>query len=51
MEEEIYLMFLGFFRRLAMNVGHSIESSNPEQLSIYIMFEVNIILYYNETTF
>ncbi|XP_046819146.1 uncharacterized protein LOC124424314 [Vespa crabro] len=38
-EEEIYLMFLGFFRRLAMNVGHSIDRFNSTQLSIYIIFE------------
>ncbi|KAF7399158.1 hypothetical protein HZH68_007750 [Vespula germanica] len=38
-EEEIYLLFLDFFRRLAMNVGHTIDHFNPMELSIYIIFE------------
>ncbi|XP_043671202.1 MATH and LRR domain-containing protein PFE0570w-like isoform X2 [Vespula pensylvanica] len=38
-EEEIYLLFLDFFRRLAMNVGHTIDRFNPMELSIYIIFE------------
>ncbi|KAL2741693.1 putative histone-lysine N-methyltransferase 1 [Vespula maculifrons] len=38
-KEEIYLLFLDFFRRLAMNVGHTIDRFNPMELSIYIIFE------------